>query len=159
MRLRGVVSEDFCNYKKPSMFLISAECDWKCCKEAGKDVSICQNAPLLSAPVTDIPNEQLVKMYLANDITQAIVVGGLEPMLQIDELDDLLTKLRESGCEDPFVVYTGYYPEEIPNELSRLRGRGVIVKFGRFLPDRSGRFDELLGVPLVSENQYAVELA
>lgn len=158
MRVRGIIAEDFCNYKVPSMFLISAKCDWKCCTEAGEDISLCQNSPLVSMPVTEIADEEIVRMYLQNDVTRAIVVGGLEPMLQIDELDSLLTTLRNAGCDDPFVVYTGYYSDEIPNELNRLRGRGVIVKFGRYLPGRSGRYDETLGVSLVSENQYATEL-
>ena len=29
MNLKGVKLEDFVNYKKPSMFLITCFCDWK----------------------------------------------------------------------------------------------------------------------------------
>lgn len=158
MNVRGIVAEDFCNYKVPSMFIISARCDWKCCIEAGRSINVCQNAPLVSTPITELPDDTIVDLYRNNNITRAIVVGGLEPMLQIDELDSLLTKLRDSGCNDPLVIYTGYYPEEIPDELDRLRGRNVIVKFGRYIPNAQSRYDEVLGVTLVSDNQFAEQI-
>jgi hypothetical protein len=31
----------------------------------------------------------------------------------------------------------------------------VIVKFGRFIPNQKSHYDEILGVNLVSPNQYA----
>jgi hypothetical protein len=34
----------------------------------------------------------------------------------------------------------------------------LIFKFGRFIPDRPHRFDEVLGVELASDNQFAVNL-
>ena len=33
MKLKGINTEDFVNYKKPSMFLITSYCDFKCCKD------------------------------------------------------------------------------------------------------------------------------
>jgi hypothetical protein len=39
MVIKGIVDEDFVNYKKPSMFIIMPYCDFKCDKEAG--CSIC----------------------------------------------------------------------------------------------------------------------
>lgn len=140
------------------MFIISAKCDWKCCVDAGVGISMCQNAPLVSTPVTDFADDGIVRMYRENDITKAIVIGGLEPMMQFDEVDALLTAFRASGCYDPFVIYTGYYPEEIAGELERLRNRNVIVKFGRFIPNSESRYDDVLGVTLASDNQFAVKI-
>ena len=57
MRLKNIVVEDFCNYKHPAMFLITAECDWKCCRENGLNVSICQNSSLASVPTKDVPDD------------------------------------------------------------------------------------------------------
>ena len=34
----------------------------------------------------------------------------------------------------------------------------IIIKFGRFIPNKPSRFDELLGVELASDNQYAMRL-
>ena len=155
MKVKGIVAEDFCNYKVPSMFIISSVCDWKCCIEAGLDISVCQNASLISQPVYKIDDGAIYEFYRRNPITQAVVIGGLEPMLQFDEVLHLLNFFRSSYCKDPFVIYTGYLPEEIPEKIEQLRGRNVIVKFGRFIPNSKSRHDELLGVTLASENQFA----
>lgn len=40
--LKDIIAEDFVQYKKPSMFLVSRVCDWKCCKDAHIDYSVCQ---------------------------------------------------------------------------------------------------------------------
>ena len=44
MKIKGLVDEDFVNYKQTSMFIILGTCDWKCCIEGGFDISICQNS-------------------------------------------------------------------------------------------------------------------
>ncbi len=59
-------------------------------------------------------------------------------------------------CEDDVVIYTGYYPDEIKDELHLLSlYENIIVKFGRFIPGRPQRYDEVLGITLASDNQYA----
>lgn len=158
MRVKGIVAEDFCNFKVPSMFISTAECDWKCCIEAGLDISVCQNAALSSSPTHEINDGAIYEMYRQNPITKAVVLGGLEPMLQFDEAVHLLDIFRQNGCHDPFVIYTGYYPEEISEKIERLHGRNVIVKYGRFIPDAMSRYDDLLGITLASDNQFAMEV-
>ena len=86
MNLKGVKLEDFVNYKKPSMFLITCFCDWKCCWEIGVDSSICQNMPIAKEEIRDIPNEVLYNLYERSEISKSIVLGGLEPFLQFPEL-------------------------------------------------------------------------
>lgn len=90
MRVKGVVSEDFVNYKRPSLFINTCYCDFKCCTEAGLDFGVCQNAPLSRSPTLDIPDKQIYRYYADNPITKAVVVGGMEPMLQINELAPLI---------------------------------------------------------------------
>lgn len=158
--LRDVVVEDFCNYKLPSMFLISSYCDWKCCHEANIDESVCQNHGLVSGPVKQIPYESLYQAYINNNITKAIVIGGLEPFLQFEEILGLISYFREKGCMDVFVIYTGYYFSEIPEQIEKLRKiPNIIVKYGRYIPDKSSRYDEVLGITLVSNNQYAEKIS
>ena len=36
--------------------------------------------------------------------------------------------------------------------------KGVIIKFGRFIPNRPSRYDEVLGVTLASDNQFAMRV-
>ena len=40
-----------------------------------------------------------------------------------------------------------------------LNFRNIIVKFGRFIPDQESHYDEVLGVNLASNNQYAKKLS
>lgn len=157
MKVKGIIAEDFSNFKIPSMFISTAKCDWKCCVEAGMDVSICQNAALSSSPTHNIDDLDIFKMYIQNPITKAVILGGLEPMLQFDEVLHLLDIFRKNGCEDVFVIYTGYYPEEIPEKIEQLRGQNVIMKYGRFVPSltQNPHFDKLLGVTLATDNQFA----
>ena len=56
MELRTLVDEDFIQYKKPSMFIGTCYCDWKCCKENNFDVNISQNNSLTKEPIKHIPN-------------------------------------------------------------------------------------------------------
>lgn len=160
MRLRGIVDEDFVNYKKPSMFLITPFCDFKCDIENG--TQICQNLPIIKDPIVDISNEELFKRYKDNDITKAIVIGGLEPFHEntFDEVYDFINFLRwDMSCFDDVIIYTGYDASEIISEIFSLsKFANVIVKFGRYIPNQESHYDELLGVELASPNQYAVEL-
>lgn len=160
MKLKGVVAEDFVNYKLPSLFLISSVCDWKCCMEQGLDISICQNEQMAKQPTKEISAETIYKAYANNNITKAIVIGGLEPMLQVDEVLDVVKYFRDQRCNDPFIIYTGYYPQEIAAELNHLRNfDNIIIKFGRYIPNRPSRYDDVLGITLVSDNQYAERIS
>lgn len=160
MRLTSIVMEDFVNYKRPSLFLGTCFCDWKCCREQGLDVGVCQNAPLAKSPFFRLPAETIYDLFISDDITEAIVIGGLEPMLQIDELVYLIYTFRDRGQTCPFVIYTGYYPHEIESQLKSLkRFKNIIVKYGRYIPDDDERYDEVLGVMLASSNQYAEVLS
>ena len=158
MELRGLIEDDFINYKLPSMFLIFPHCNFKCCKEAGND--ICQNMPIIKDPIITVEADDLIKKYLDNPISKAIVCGGLEPFDSFYDLKEFISKLRwDYECNDPVVIYTGYEPEEIIDQITELvKFANIIVKFGRFIPNQKKHFDEVLGVYLASDNQRAVEL-
>ena len=107
-----------------------------------------------------VSNDTLIKWYLNNRITKAIVFGGLEPFEQFDELYDFIDRLRHVySCHDTVVIYTGYNPDEISGQLIQLKRLGhIVVKFGRYVPGQEKHWDETLGVELASANQFAVEL-
>ena len=156
MRVKAIVAEDFVNYKLPSMFISTCFCDYKCCTELGLDIGVCQNAPLAQSENVEIPDQTIYEHFVNNPITKAVVIGGLEPMIQINEVVDLIKLFRNQGEDCPFVIYTGYYPNEIPEPLERLKQhKNIIVKFGRYIPDSQSKYDEILGVTLASSNQYA----
>lgn len=158
MLLRGLYDEDFINYKKPSMFLIFPYCSLKCNIEAGIDC--CQNQELYKTNYLNIEIDDIINRYLNNDISQAIVCGGLEPFDSANELITLIQTLREKyHCSDDIVIYTGYNEFEIKNKIDYLKKfKNIIIKFGRYIPNSKSKFDEVLGVTLASDNQYAVNL-
>lgn len=156
MRVKAIIAEDFINYKLPSMFISTCFCDYKCCTELGLDIGMCQNAPLAQAENIDIPDKTIYEHFVNNPITKAVVIGGLEPMIQINEVVDLIKLFRNQGEDCQFVIYTGYYPNEVPEPLERLKQyKNIIVKFGRYIPNNQSKYDEVLGVTLASSNQYA----
>ena len=119
------------------------------------DVSVCQNSSLATQPIKEIDIDAIVNFYLSNPITKAIVIGGLEPMLQFEELTALIEKLRAVTLDD-IVIYTGYKEEELVEQLRELRKYpNIIVKFGRYVPNENAHLDEVLGIELASNNQYA----
>ena len=152
MRLKALIDEDFTNYKKPSMFIGTISCNWKCCKE--------QNSALAQSDMVELANEIIVKRYKNNAITKAIVFGGLEPFDQYQEMIELISEFRRQKIYDDIVIYTGYYDYEIPKDRLQnlLELQNIIVKFGRYIPDTDQRYDEVLGVTLASDNQYAERL-
>ncbi len=153
MIVKQLVDEDFTNYKKPSMFIGFPSCSWKCEKDCG--MRVCQNSALAEAPNIEIKVDKLVNRYLSNPITKAIVCGGLEPFNSWKDLQDLIIELRQK-TEDDIVIYTGFKEEEISYAVDWLTlFPNIIVKFGRFIPNQQPHYDEVLGVKLVSDNQYA----
>lgn len=161
MRIKSIIAEDFVNYKLPSMFIVTCQCDFKCYKELGFSENDCPNAYLLNTPDIHMSNEEIYKMYESNDISKAIVIGGLEPFMQFLELENLIHYFRDNGEDCDIVIYTGYNPDEIVSEIAVLQHnyKNIIIKFGRYIPNSSAKYDETLGVVLASENQYAVKIS
>ena len=161
MRLKAIVKEDFTNYKEASLFLGTCFCTWKCCHEANIPESVCQNNALAISPIIEKSDEELIEEYLKNDITSAIVFGGLEPILQLNEILHFINTLRNKyNRQDIIIVYTGYYPQEIQGEITKLQQfKNIIVKFGRYKPGDSPHLDPVLGVKLASNNQFAEKIS
>lgn len=154
MLVKGIRDEDFTQYKKASMFVAMPHCTFKC--EIDNGCSCCQNEPLALAPNIEISSTELVKRYCQNPITKAIVFGGLEPFDDWDDLFECCSEFR-AVCDDDIIIYTGYNKQEIEHEKIMMLTQldGVIIKYGRFIMNDEPRFDPVLGITLVSKNQYA----
>jgi pyruvate-formate lyase-activating enzyme len=160
INVKGIYYETFQDYKKAAMLIAMAKCDWKCLKEQGLDYSLCQNCALAKQKTTSVEISKIFAEYKSNPITKAIIFGGLEPMLQFDEVLSCIEYFRSQGCQDDIVIYTGYYPEEIQDKLDLLiQYDNIIVKFGRFKPGLEEVYDPILGVMLASDNQFARKLS
>lgn len=159
VRLKNLMDENFQDYKKTSMMLATCICDWKCLKEQNLNISICQNSELAKQPTIEISIESIINRYLNNPITNAVVIGGLEPILQFDEILQFIKCFRLK-CEDDIVIYTGYYPDEIEDKITQLKQyKNIIIKFGRYIHEETKMFDKVLGVWLASPNQFAYKIS
>ena len=160
MQVKTIIDEDFTNYKIPNMLIATCYCDWKCCNELNIDNSICQNSEIAQQKNIEISADEIFSRYNSNLITDAIVIGGLEPFLQFEEVYTLIKYFRDNKCLDDFVIYTGYYDYEIQNQLNELKQfQNIIIKFGRFIPNQNSHYDEILGIKLASNNQYAERIS
>lgn len=155
MLLKGIIFEDFVNYRKPSMVLVFPYCTFKCEKECGEPV--CQNSALAQEPNIEVSVDSIIERYVNNPITESIVLQGLEPFDSFPDMMLLIDMLRdEYGLDDDIVIYTGYNKEEVKWCTKILRKyKNIIVKYGRFIPNQEPHYDEVLGVNLASSNQYA----
>ena len=167
MLVKGIIDEDFLNYKKPSMYIATPKCSFKCDKENG--CNLCQNSHLAQQPGYNIGIRTLIKRYLINPITKAIVISGLEPFDTPELIYEIVLGFREIGCMDDIVIYTGYTEYELTLDDS---GRqevatynwlkhypNIYIKFGRFIPNQEPHYDEVLGVKLASDNQYGKKVS
>lgn len=159
MKVKGIVEEDFVNYKLPCMFISLGTCDWKCCLESNIPITICQNSNLARAKDIDIPVDEIFNRYILNPISEAIVIGGLEPFKQFDDVYVLIKYFRDKGCKDTFIIYTGYNEDEINSQIEQMKTlSNIILKVGRYIPNNIPHYDEVLGVKLASDNQKGVAI-
>ena len=157
MKVKGIVFEDFLNYKKPSLFIIFPYCNFKCDKDCG--LKVCQNSSLAKEKEIEYSIDKIVNNYIENDITKAIVCGGLEPMDSFDDLKELVGALRIKTNDD-IVIYTGYREEEIEDKANDLKQfTNIIIKFGRYIPNDKEYYNDILGINLASRNQYAKKIS
>lgn len=177
IEILGLIDEDFINYKKPAMVIEFPKCSFKCDKEFG--TRICQNGSLASAPRITISITDLIDRYMNNPITEAIVCQGLEPFDSVDDLFALIDYFRQA-TKDDIIIYTGYTKEELEtSKIYRMTGinenniktekisfltflkkyDNIIIKYGRYKPFNDPHYDEVLGVNLASDNQYAERIS
>lgn len=157
MKIRGLNDYDIINYKEPTLFIAFPYCKFKCDADFGS--KICQNGELIKEPVIDISLTQIFNIYKSNPLIKGITCGGLEPFDSFDDLKRLCNAFRDFS-NDILIIYTGYRELEIHSKVEELKKIGnLIIKFGRYIPNAASRYDNILGVTLASENQYAVYYA
>ena len=172
MKIKGIIDEDFVNYKKPSMYIAFPNCSFKCDKYNG--CQVCQNEPIAQMANIEINKETIIERYLDNPITQAFVLSGLEPFDSALDLISFISCVRNDyECDDDIVIYTGYTEEELStghydggstevltdfyNFICMFPN--IIIKFGRYIMNDESHLDPLLGVQLASKNQYAKKVS
>lgn len=158
MIVKDMIPIDYVNYKEPSMVIAMPRCSFKCDLLNGQQV--CQNSALAKQRDIKIDTEKLVQRYL-NSSAKAVCFQGLEPLDTFEDVLHFIDLLRNRyHCNDTVVIYTGYNKEEIAKEISYLsKYPNIVLKFGRYIMNRPSKYDELLGVTLASDNQYAEQIS
>ena len=67
----------------------------------------------------------------------------------------LLKRLNEETCFEVTLIAGKNRSLE---KRARRKYKNIIVKFGRYVPNQPAHYDEVLGVYLASDNQYAEQL-
>ena len=168
MKIKGLDECDFINYKKASMYIAFPSCTWKCGRAE------CQNSPLALTEDIEISKEEICERYLENPITEAFVFAGLEPFDSFMDLISLVDCIRNKyQISDDIVIYTGYtegelktgnFGKDVEVSLTNFNFliseyKNIIIKYGRYIPNDCAHFDKVLGVNLVSSNQYAEKVS
>ena len=169
MKLKQIIDESFGDYKEAAMLLVTPNCTWKC--------EGCQNRHLSQLPTKNFPDEEILKRFFKNPLTSAIVIGGLEPLDDMQDVRHFISALGQKVYSEDLpkptiIVYTGYELDEIEDQLywsglePEMRTYGeCILKYGRFNPiyqtkgdgfERVDIWNEDLGINLASPNQGTV---
>ena len=157
MIVKAIIDEDFVNFKKPSMFIAFPRCDFKCERECG--IACCQNSDLAQSPDIEVDCQNLVNRFLKNPISEAVVCGGLETFDTFYDLISFIRAFREKSDAE-IVVFTGFSRGEVDDKIQVLSSfKNIIVKFGRYIPGQKPHYDEVLGIELASDNQYAERIS
>ena len=162
MKLKGIIDCDFTNYKEPVLTLEFPICDFKCDKLNG--CQVCQNSALAHEPDIEIPLEKVWEIYKQNPLTKGFCCQGLEPFDSFTELLQFISFIRnKKQCNDIIIIYTGYNKNELffpfIYELTQIRKyKNTIIKWGRYILGDKPHYDEILGVKLASDNQYAEKI-
>lgn len=139
------------NYKKAGLYVpIGITCTWKCEK--------CCNVKYRKNDKYILENsDSIINSYKENKLVESLILSGLEPFDNFTQLEVLITEFRNAS-DDDIVIYSGYEEKEITECLEVLKGLNIIVKIGRYYPDKSSKFDNILGITLASENQYGIKI-
>lgn len=155
MKLKGIIDYDCTNYKEPVLTLEFPFCDFKCDKLNG--CQVCQNNKLILEPNIEVSFSEIWRIYNENPLTKGFCFQGLEPFDSY-QIFDLIDTLRYF-CDDPIIIYTGYTREELSKPIEILKQYpNIIIKWGRFIMGQNPHYDDILGVNLASDNQYAEKI-
>lgn len=158
MKLKGIIDCDFTNYKEPVLTLEFPYCDFKCDKL--NKCQVCQNNLLIQEPTIEIPLKKIWELYRQNPLTKGFCLQGLEPLDSVEDVLNFVKYIRGNNhCYDPIIIYTGYNKEEVTKFIYQITEyENIIIKWGRFILGEKPHYDEVLGVNLASNNQYAEKM-
>lgn len=151
---------DLINYKEPTFVIYSGiTCSFKCDLESNNN--ICQNYHLTKQKIIRYDIDKCIDRFINQDISRSVTIQGLEPLDNLKQLLWFIYYFRKIN-NSPIIIWTGYTKEECVDLLfliDKMQWKNIIIKFGRFIPDQESHYDEVLGINLASDNQYAERIS
>ena len=152
-----IIKQDCVNNGKGVTYLIESgiKCTFKCDKES--NCQVCHNYALSKNTPKVFYIKDLINDYLSQDLSKSVTFQGLEPLDTLKQHLWFIYHFRKISS-DPIYLWTGYNEEECEDLIyliKKMKWENIIIKFGRFIPNRPHKYDEVLGVELSSDNQYA----
>lgn len=152
---------DFVNYKEPTFIIYSGiSCTFKC--NTDSKINFCQNYDLLNQKVVNYGIKECIKKYASQNFVHTITFQGLEPLDNLKQLLWFIYYFRQA-YKDKIIIWTGYTKEECEDLIylikEKMSWNNIIIKFGRFVPNKESHYDEVLGIKLASPNQYAERIS
>jgi len=143
------------DYKKTGLYVtIGINCTGKCWKKQGLNSKICQNWEY-NNKYSLFSIEEIIKEYYRNPFISCYILTGMEPFDNFEEMLLLISEIRISNDCD-IVIYSGYNKEELEKHIETLKKfKNIIIKFGIYAVDLPRIYDDVLGIELISSNQYA----
>ena len=156
-----VIQEDFVNNKDCTFTIESGvSCTFKCDKEC--NTQVCQNFALTKESIITTSIDTLINKYMSQSLAKSITFQGLEPLDNLKQLLWFIYYFRKV-CKDPIYIWTGYTKDECKDLIflinNKMHWENIIIKFGRFIPNHQPHYDDILGVMLSSDNQYAERIS
>jgi len=116
----------------------------------------CHNQHLIDSPTIIDTAEYIVSQIVENPFSEGIILAGLDPLTYQDELVYLIRESLKKSLK--IILYTGASSEEellsICPQLSEFKGRGILVKYGKYIEDLRVHDYYSYGVLLSTSNQY-----
>ena len=120
-----------------------------------------------------VSSADIYNYYLSHPKFKAFVISGIDISVNAFDLTQIVDEIRnKQHCLDDIIIWSEYTEEELNGEPDKEYDKinfekvhavykqlqqyeNIIVKFGRYVPGDKPHPDELLGVDLSSDNQYA----
>ena len=156
----GINECDFINNKKITFNILAGiSCTFKCC-EANPE--LCHNYHLINETPIKRNIHKVIELYKSQQLSQNITFqGGLEVLDNIKQLLWFIYFFR-LDCKDDIFIWTGYTKRECDTFIKlvhMMEWENIYIKFGRFIPNNTPHFDNVIGVNLISYNQYAERIS
>ena len=147
---------DLINYSEPTFNILAGiSCTFKCCPN---NPEICHNNPLCNQNPIRCEIPKLIERFNNQNLCKTITFQGLECLDNLKQILWFIYHFRKTN-NNTIIIWTGYTKDECEDLIylikEKMKWENIIIKYGRFIPDQQPHYDEVLGVELASDNQYA----